>query len=239
MAPRIVHFYFFRFGHIYIEKFDILFSLLDWTRRTAVPVKRGKMPHRKPDAMRCVISSRNKPLHCYHGRYAHWLLWCLSLRRSNQTRELCRDQYPPAASMGMGWNETKRKPTTFTFTPGSKHLHVVSSPRFTQKTPIYLRNKPLNCYHGGYTYRLILCLLRRLLCGQQVGQNYIWKKKMAIPDLFVKQTPELLSQAYKHYVKVDIRKNKPLNSLFRLRLSCRLRYRYRPQTHIYPCITFK
>ena len=40
---------------------------------------------------------------------------------------------------------------------------------FTQNTPIYiqkknkkknLRKKPLNCYHGGYTYRLISWLLR-------------------------------------------------------------------------------
>ena len=37
---------------------------------------------------------------------------------------------------------------------------------------------------------------------------------MAIHDTFVKQTPPLLSQGYIHYVKVDIRTNKPLNVQF-------------------------
>ena len=37
---------------------------------------------------------------------------------------------------------------------------------------------------------------------------------MAIRDLFAKQIPELLSQGYIHYVKVDIRTNKPLNVEF-------------------------
>ena len=37
-----------------------------------------------------------------------------------------------------------------------------------------------------------------------------------------------ITRIYIHYIKVDIWKNKPLN--IRLRLSCRLRYRYRPQT---------
>ena len=38
---------------------------------------------------------------------------------------------------------------------------------------------------------------------------------MAIHDLFAKQIPGLLSQGYIHYIKVDIRTNKPLNVQFR------------------------
>ena len=66
---------------------------------------------------------------------------------------------------------------------------------------IYLRNKPLNSYHGGYTFG----------------------KKMAIRDLFVKQTPKV-NCYHGHvtwriygiqYVKVDIRTNEPLNDHFR------------------------
>ena len=62
------------------------------------------------------------------------------------------------------------------------------------------RNKLLNCYHEGYPYPLISCLLGRLPCGQ-VGLNDIstWSFQH---DLFEKQTPKLL------------------NFFFRLRLSC-------------------
>ena len=57
-----------------------------------------------------------------------------------------------------------------------------------------------------------------LPCGQQVGLNdinYFEKKKMAIRDFFMKQTPELLSKGYIQYVKEDIRTNKSLNVQFR------------------------
>ena len=46
-----------------------------------------------------------------------------------------------------------------------------------KNTPIYSRKKPLNCYHGGYTYRWISCLLRRLPQGQQVDLNDIILRK--------------------------------------------------------------
>ena len=109
--------------------------------------------------------------------------------------------------------------------------HAVSpagSLNFTQNTPIYSRKTPLNCYHGGYIYRLISWLLRRLLCGQQVGLNNIILKNNYGGSWSLRET------IFYHkdiYVKVDIRTNKPLN--VRLRLSCRLRYRYRPQTRYY------
>ena len=55
-----------------------------------------------------------------------------------------------------------------------------------------------------------------LTSEHQVGLNDILgEKKKAIHDLFAKQPPELLSQGYIHYVKVDIRTNKPLNVQFR------------------------
>ena len=49
--------------------------------------------------------------------------------------------------------------------------------KVTQNTPIYSRNKPLNCYHGRYTYRLISWCLRRLPCGQQVRPKRHLKRK--------------------------------------------------------------
>ena len=39
------------------------------------------------------MSSPQKNLHCSHGRYGDRLIWCLSLRRSEQTLKLYRDQY--------------------------------------------------------------------------------------------------------------------------------------------------
>ena len=57
-------------------------------------------------------------------------------------------------------------------------------------------------------------------------------------DIFEEQTTMLswtwriygIQYVIKALVKVDIRTNKPLNGHFRFRLSCRLRYRYRPYT---------
>ena len=88
--------------------------------------------------------------------------------RKKQTLKLYHDQYRPA-SVGTGWNETAGKATTFT----RGLLRNQSFSNFTQTTPMYSRNKPLNCYHGGYTYRLISWLLRRLLCEHQVSLNDI------------------------------------------------------------------
>ena len=48
--------------------------------------------------------------------------------------------------------------------------------KVTQNKPIYSRNKPLNCYHGRYTYRLISWCLRRFSRGPQVGLNDISRK---------------------------------------------------------------
>ena len=86
-----------------------------------------------------------------------------------------------------------------------------------KNTPIYSRKKPLNCYHGGYTYRLISCLLCRLPHGQQVDLNdIILRKKEEKWRFVVSSQNKLLSQGCIHYVKFDIRTNKPLNSSFPL-----------------------
>ena len=54
-----------------------------------------------------VISSRNKPLHYSHGRYPYRRILCLSLCRSKQTLELCRDQYQQP-TRHLGGNGLKR-----------------------------------------------------------------------------------------------------------------------------------
>ena len=59
-------------------------------------------------------------------------------------------------------------------------------------------------------------LLCRLPAGQQVGLNIILKKQLW--QIVVSSQNKVLSKGYIHYVKVDIRTNKPLD--FRLRLSC-------------------
>ena len=54
--------------------------------------------------MRCMISSRNKPLHRYHGPYTFRLIWSLLLRRWNETLELYRDR--PARHLTGNGSET-------------------------------------------------------------------------------------------------------------------------------------
>ena len=98
------------------------------------------------------------------------------------TRTLSR----PIPTRHLGGNGVKRNRRLqfLPFMRGLKRKHKIR-----QYTPIYLRKKPLNCYHGGYTYQLISCLLRHLPCGQQVGLKDICKK-----NRFTKQTPQFLSQ---------------------------------------------
>ena len=87
------------------------------------------------------------------------------------TRTLSRP-IPPRHLGGNGVKRTCRL-QLLSFTRGSECKHVVSSLHFSQNTPIYLRNKALNCHHGRYTYRLISWLLCCLPCGQQIGLNDI------------------------------------------------------------------
>ena len=58
---------------------------------------------------------------------------------------------------------------------------------------IFEKNKPLNCYHGRYTYRLISWLLRRLPCGEQVTPKRHLKRKwrFVIPSRNKPLTPRL------------------------------------------------
>ena len=48
---------------------------------------------------------------------------------------------------------------------------------------------------------------------------------MAIRDFLTKQTPQLLSQGYMHYTKVDVQTNKPLNVQFRYASHVAFRYK--------------
>ena len=116
MTSRIVHSYFFRFRLIRREIRHFVFRIgsyeTDKACRSDISLRVAAKTRTKPtaapstvywtnmpltmaaDSIRFdifVISSRDKPLHCSHGRYAHRWNWCLSLRRSKQTLELYRD----------------------------------------------------------------------------------------------------------------------------------------------------
>ena len=89
----------------------------------------------------------------------------------------------PTRHLGGNGVRRTRRVQLLPFMRGLERKQVVSSLHFTQNTPIYSRNKALNCYHGEYTYRFIdFMLTTPLPCGQQVGINNIGKKK-AIHDL--------------------------------------------------------
>ena len=110
---RIVHYYFLRFRLILREIQHFVFRIgLYKTACSAISLRVAAKTRTKPTyppstvertnmtltvaSCRCdifVISSRYKPIHSCHGRYADRLIWCLSLCRSNQTLELYRDQY--------------------------------------------------------------------------------------------------------------------------------------------------
>ena len=117
-----------------------------------------------------IMSLRNKPLHCSHGRYAYRLISCLSLRRLKEpnTKTLSRPNTDvPGRLCGNGLKINCRLQLLF------EDSCVIKVSAIHAITPIYLRKKPLNCYHGGYTYRLVSWLLRRFSHGQQLGLNDI------------------------------------------------------------------
>ena len=111
-------------------------------------------------------------------------LMLISTPLKPNTRTLSRPNTDAPGRLGGNWLKRNRRQLQL-----SHKDSCVIKVSVMQNTPIYSRKKPLNCYHGRYTYRLIswlLCLPR----GQQVGLDDIWKKK-AIRDLFAKQTPKV------------------------------------------------
>ena len=149
--------------------------------------------------MRCMISSRNKPLHHYHSRYAHW-----TLSRPIPTRHLGGNR--------VKWNHRLQ----LLLLRRDQSVNKVSALHFTQNTLIYSWNKPLNCYHGGYTYRLITMPFT-LWTTCRPKWHYFEKQKWRF---VVSSRNKLLSQGCIHYIRFDIRTNKPLNSFSRFSLPC-------------------
>ena len=92
------------------------------------------------------------------------------------------------------------------FTRRRQRKHVGPRSRFTfmQNTPIYSRNKPLHCYHGGYTHRpiswLSLLVLRRIPRGKWVGSLVLFSKPvLTIHGVFA---PEVTVESYQFKVRL-------------------------------------
>ena len=182
MTFWIVHFYFLRFRHTIRQFRHFVFRIgLYKTDRSAISLHVAAKTRTKPTdppptvertnmtltmaSCRCnifVISSRNKPLHCSHGRYAYRLIWCLSLRRSKQTLKLFRYQYrqPTHHLGGNRLKRNRRHATTFTrgllcnqsFSNSRKIRRYI---RETNHKTAIMDDIYINWFHGYYALNLV------------------------------------------------------------------------------------